>query len=242
SSANMDAYGNFSWTPTDTDGGVHTFTITVSDSAGNPSATASQTITVQSPTNISITNPQPGATVAASSTLTFTISKVGLTNPAYRIVDSFYNSTLSASNLSSSGSFSWTPTQTDIGTHDLTIFATDIYQRTALTTFSVHVTRIQAPAATSTPTSTLQGSMPATITPTTSPSSHYVFSKYLYLGLTHPDVKKMQERLTALGFYSGPVTGYFGSLTQVAVKKFQAARGLEQVGSVGPATRKALSQ
>src|SRR3954470_16436836 len=37
-------------------------------------------------------------------------------------------------------------------------------------------------------------------------------------------------------------TGYFGSLTATAVAKFQARKGLAQVGIVGPQTRAALAR
>ncbi|OGC88582.1 hypothetical protein A2419_02865 [Candidatus Adlerbacteria bacterium RIFOXYC1_FULL_48_26] len=238
SGSNVDAYGNFSWTPTDTDGGVHTFVVTVSDNVGSPSASISQTIQVQAPVSIRITDAVPGTIVVASTTLSFTISQTGLITPTYRIVDSFFNTTLTDTYATSSNLFSWTPTQKDIGYHTLTIYATDIYGRAAHTSFSVQV--IPLPATTPTLTAVVQNTTP--VSTTAAPSTNYVFSIYLYQGLTHPDVTKLQQKLTALGVYSGPVTGYFGPLTQAAVKKFQASRGLEQVGFVGPATRKALSQ
>ena len=43
---------------------------------------------------------------------------------------------------------------------------------------------------------------------------------------------QLQKRLTALGFYSGPITGTFGPLTEAAVKKLQKAHGLTQAGYV----------
>lgn len=55
------------------------------------------------------------------------------------------------------------------------------------------------------------------------------------------DVRILQERLRALGYFQGPVTGFFGPLTLKAVKEFQANRGLPSTGYVGPLTRRALA-
>ena len=56
----------------------------------------------------------------------------------------------------------------------------------------------------------------------------------LKLGSTGSAVKAVQRRLRV------PTTGYFGSKTAAAVKRFQRSRGLEADGVVGPATAKAL--
>jgi peptidoglycan hydrolase-like protein with peptidoglycan-binding domain len=63
-------------------------------------------------------------------------------------------------------------------------------------------------------------------------------TRSLQLGMTSDEVKVLQEMLaTDPDIYpEGKVTGYFGSLTEKAVKKFQARFGLEQVGKVGPKT------
>jgi murein L,D-transpeptidase YcbB/YkuD len=55
-------------------------------------------------------------------------------------------------------------------------------------------------------------------------------------------VDRVHVLRTTLGFYTGPITGRFGSLTRAAVKAFQKARGLDQAGYVGPATRAALNR
>ncbi|MDP3724903.1 MAG: peptidoglycan-binding domain-containing protein [Nanoarchaeota archaeon] len=56
------------------------------------------------------------------------------------------------------------------------------------------------------------------------------------------DVRELQSRLTEAGVYSGPITGYFGALTQAGVRKYQIAKNiLPQSGYVGPLTRLALS-
>jgi hypothetical protein len=69
-----------------------------------------------------------------------------------------------------------------------------------------------------------------------------IFSQNLSVGSTGADVTALQQRLKTLRMYSGPITGKFGYLTQVAVKKYQAKHGLSQIGVVGPATRKFLNQ
>ncbi len=54
------------------------------------------------------------------------------------------------------------------------------------------------------------------------------------------DVISMQERLSELGYYSAPVTGYFGAQTVTAVKAFQTAQGLPPTGTVDMKTYDAL--
>jgi len=73
-------------------------------------------------------------------------------------------------------------------------------------------------------------------------ASSGVFTKYLYVGITDDQVTALQKRLTADGLYSGPITGRFGSLTETAVKKYQAKNNLTQLGVVGPSTRRLLNQ
>lgn len=69
------------------------------------------------------------------------------------------------------------------------------------------------------------------------------FSRVLAKGATGEDVKQLQEFLkTFTGAYpSGAVTGYYGSQTAAAVKKFQKQNGIAQVGIVGPKTQDKLS-
>ena len=72
-------------------------------------------------------------------------------------------------------------------------------------------------------------------------TSGYTFSNFLDIGSTGADVTALQNKLTSLGLYSGPITGYFGSLTQAAVEAFQGQHNINQVGYVGPSTRAALN-
>ena len=70
----------------------------------------------------------------------------------------------------------------------------------------------------------------------------YKFTKALKLGSTGTEVTQLQKKLKELGFLSGSATGYYGSLTAAAVKKFQKLHKLEQLGSVGPGTRAELNK
>lgn len=64
----------------------------------------------------------------------------------------------------------------------------------------------------------------------------------LTIGASGDTVNQIQSRLTTLGFYSGPITGYYGELTEEAVRRFQGANGLSVDGVVGPATLAAIQQ
>jgi hypothetical protein len=86
-------------------------------------------------------------------------------------------------------------------------------------------------------------SVPATVVPTSSViASQASFARRLAVGSTGDDVKNLQARLLSEGFFKGEVTGYFGPITQVAVKAYQAKYGIDQLGFVGPATRAQLNK
>ena len=60
------------------------------------------------------------------------------------------------------------------------------------------------------------------------------------VALSTEDVKTVQTKLKRWGYFNGPITGYYGPLTTEAVKYFQRVNGIEQTGTVGPITAKAL--
>ncbi len=65
----------------------------------------------------------------------------------------------------------------------------------------------------------------------------------LTVGSRGAQVTELQQTLTNLGFYSGPITGYFGGLTRAAVVKFQIANNINPaVGYFGPLSRTKLNQ
>lgn len=63
--------------------------------------------------------------------------------------------------------------------------------------------------------------------------SVYAVSKY---GSSGSEVRRIQQKLADLGYYSGSVDGIFGQNTQSAVKRFQRDVGLTADGIVGSAT------
>jgi len=69
------------------------------------------------------------------------------------------------------------------------------------------------------------------------------FTKTLKFGMSDSEVTALQTALKgdATVYPEGLVTGYFGSLTQKAVKAFQTKYGIEAVGQVGPITRAKLN-
>jgi len=83
-----------------------------------------------------------------------------------------------------------------------------------------------------------------------------IFTKWLERGMSHPDIKRLQQLLntdtdtqisqTGVGS-PGNETDYFGSLTEKAVQRFQKKYGVAKEGDigygyVGPATRAKLGE
>ncbi len=123
SNSNVSPSGNVVWIPLKKDVGTHTITIEGSD--GSTNANVTQTIVVSPAPSLSVGALTPGAAVPMGTKLTFTVSAPGFTNPTYIVGDSFIGATLSSANIDSSGNFSWTPSQSDNGTHTITIYGSD---------------------------------------------------------------------------------------------------------------------
>ncbi len=60
------------------------------------------------------------------------------------------------------------------------------------------------------------------------------------LGDSGSAIQKLQNRLNELGYLNTDSTGYYGEMTESAVKLFQQASSLNQDGKAGPETRKLL--
>lgn len=66
------------------------------------------------------------------------------------------------------------------------------------------------------------------------------YQKKLQRGSTGALVKDVQNRLTELGFYTGPISGNYMNQTQAAIKAFQTHNGLTSDGVTGVDTWNAL--
>ncbi len=64
----------------------------------------------------------------------------------------------------------------------------------------------------------------------------------LQRGSTCNSVRQLQTNLTRAGVYNGPISGYFGSQTEAAVRRYQSTRGLRVDGVAGPATLSLLQR
>lgn len=67
------------------------------------------------------------------------------------------------------------------------------------------------------------------------------FSSEIGVGAQGTEVTSLQTWLENNGYYSGPVTGYYGALTQAGVKNYQSANGISATGYVGPLTLASLN-
>ncbi|MBP9802526.1 peptidoglycan-binding protein, partial [Patescibacteria group bacterium] len=76
-----------------------------------------------------------------------------------------------------------------------------------------------------------------------SSTNKYIFKNFLKLGSLGEEIRQLQTKLKSLGYFNYPqITGYFGTVTEVAIKAFQKANNIDQFGYVGPATRAALNK
>ena len=60
------------------------------------------------------------------------------------------------------------------------------------------------------------------------------------LGSSGKEVSAIQEKLKERGLFTADITGYYGTQTQAAVRKFQKQKGLTVDGIAGPQTLSAL--
>jgi hypothetical protein len=75
-----------------------------------------------------------------------------------------------------------------------------------------------------------------------SSSTKYVFTKALSSGSSGTEVLELQKRLKSEGYLTATPNGNYGPATVAAVKAYQKAKGLSQLGTVGPGTRAALNK
>lgn len=67
------------------------------------------------------------------------------------------------------------------------------------------------------------------------------YAQVLGKGSAGNEVSSLQNRMKNAGFFNGPVTGYYGSLTKNAVANFQLATGIAPDGVAGAHTQRKLN-
>jgi peptidoglycan hydrolase-like protein with peptidoglycan-binding domain len=259
---NVDTSGNFSWTPDVSQNGQHVITIYANDSLGH-SATVNETVQVGTGPTLSVPSISQSTSVSPGQAVSFTVSALHFLPTAFSLTDNFSGvSTIANADINTSGAFSWTPQASDVGTHVVTVTGTiGAFGESATTSVKVIVLGPggslpppSTPPPTSATSSTSLSALQAQIaqikaqitaqsgaTSTGSSSAGFTFSVYLSPGSQGEGVTQLQTLLSKQGFFSGAPSGYYGPLTTAAVKKFQAAHGLDQLGVVGPLTRAALN-
>jgi len=90
----------------------------------------------------------------------------------------------------------------------------------------------------------LQAEVSSTKTELEAVKTELKFTKILRLGVRDDEVKQLQEFLKQFPdiYPQGLVTGYFGPLTEAAVRKFQEKNDIESIGVVGPKTLSKLNE
>ncbi|MEK7614746.1 MAG: peptidoglycan-binding domain-containing protein, partial [Patescibacteria group bacterium] len=68
------------------------------------------------------------------------------------------------------------------------------------------------------------------------------FTSTMQLGSRGDSVTELQKLLVKQGLLDSEPTGYFGKMTEAAVKAYQTKNGISSIGVVGPATRASLNK
>jgi len=227
--------GSFYWVPQVSDTGTHTITITGTVGSFGQSASTTQTITVLTPASAA-----PVATAAASTTPVVTPASSAVPEPAF--TTSLYSGmqgpavTELQTVLAKLGLFSQIPSGY-FG--PLTVGAVEKFQAA----HGLSQLGVVGPAtreALNSLVSTVAAIPGVTVTSTANTGA--AFQNPIWFGESGPDVLALQERLAALGFFSGQATGYFGDATLEAVIAFQKAKGIGPVDQLGTTTRAALNE
>ena len=207
SNNNINSSGNFSWTPSSNDIGTHNFTIKVSDSS-NDSQTLQEQITVSTQASLSIQSLSPSSSISPGQTVSFTAVASGFNSPSFSVSDSFGGSTVYSGNINSAGYFSWAPSSNQIGTHTITIMATDNSGHSTTASETINVNTASAPQVTGngSGTTAIQGLEPGNTVIVGQPVSFTVSAS----GFTNP-VFTLQDSFSGTSVVSGDINtaGYF---------------------------------
>ena len=118
--------GNFTWTPTESQDGDHTITVQVTDGSLTDSETL--TVTVNEVNVAPVLNIIGDQTVNELVELTFTATASDtdvVDNAVNTLIFSFDGTVPSGAAITDDGNFTWIPTESQVGSHDITVQVTD---------------------------------------------------------------------------------------------------------------------
>jgi hypothetical protein len=172
-----------------------------------------------------------GAQIANVSTTAYVDSTPAVGANLYNLYS--YNLGGVSSTLSNTASVSWYPGMVTTTTAPAAV----------PTVTPAPVAAVTTPA--STPVATALASPVVISSPVAVPAGQSLTTT-LYYGLRNAQVSALQTLLSARGYLSSSITGFFGNLTLQALEKFQcdnsiACSGAPGYGIVGPKTRAALN-
>lgn len=236
---------SFITTPTSTD-----ITVTASTSEGN--INASSTTFSENGTFVFVATDEAGNVSYATTTVSNinkvapTITLLGSTAPRIRVNNSYFDEgALVTDDVDATTTISASGTvDTSIaGYYTLTYAATDSAGNQAVpVTRTVEVVRGASSSGGGGGSSSRSVSVPVSISSgQVLGAETYVFKNDLEYGQKGQEVTALQEILISEGLLKEKATGYFGRLTEAALKEYQRAHGIPQTGVLGPRTRAAIS-
>ena len=118
--------GNFTWTPTESQDGDHTITVQVTDGSLTDSETLTVTVNEVNVAPVLNTIGDKGTSKLVELTFTATASDTDVVdNVVNTLTFSFDGTFPSGAAITDDGNFTWTPTESQVGSHDITVQVTD---------------------------------------------------------------------------------------------------------------------
>ena len=118
--------GNFTWTPTESQDGDHTITVQVTDGSLTDSETLTVTVNEVNVAPVLNAIGDKGTSELVELTFTATASDTDVVdNVVNTLTFSFDGTFPSGAAITDDGNFTWTPTESQVGSHDITVQVTD---------------------------------------------------------------------------------------------------------------------
>ena len=118
--------GNFTWTPTELQDGDHTITVQVTDGSLTDSETLTVTVNEVNVAPVLNAIGDKGTSELVELTFTATASDTDVVdNVVNTLTFSFDGTFPSGAAITDDGNFTWTPTESQVGSHDITVQVTD---------------------------------------------------------------------------------------------------------------------